>query len=420
VKLRILTCGLAATHESFTILTGLNETTSISDFDALALDPAGLLGRPVSSEDFTRKQQELRDLIHAKGGAVLFLMRASVFIQTSNRHENHYSLLQGVSEHIPNLMGPSVRVGEGSLVNLTRSAGGASSEYFRILKQRLRFTSYLESSQPLLNRLNGKIFATDSVGHAIAVEFAIGQGILCFVPIPHNVTGEQVGAAIANTIAFHFKKPFDIDVPPWCREISVPGAGAHDERIAVLERSKEDIATEISVLKDKKNELLNFKRLLYGYGKAVLEPAVRSAFRLFGFEVPEPQDYRGEWDVQLNDAATNRTAIGEVEGSKGLIDVDKYRQLNDYVDAETLEGRNHKGLLIGNGFRETDLNAAERQAQFSEHALRGAARNQFCLVPTSGLFKAVCACLRAPDDENLRIRIRDSFFETVGVWTFME
>lgn len=33
----------------------------------------------------------------------------------------------------------------------------------------------------------------------------------------------------------------------------------------------------------------------------MLEPVVRSAFKLFDFTVPEPDEYAGEWDVQLHE-----------------------------------------------------------------------------------------------------------------------
>lgn len=149
-----------------------------------------------------------------------------------------------------------------------------------------------------------------------------------------------------------------------------------------------------------------------------MEPSVRGAFRLLGFSVPEPEQYQGEWDVELRQTASGNTAIGEVEGSEGAIDVDKYRQLLDYIEAEALDGKEHKGILIGNGFRLTSPDSPERQQQFTEHALRGAARNHFCLLPTTELFKAVCSVLLAHDNENLKSSIRESILGTVGTWTF--
>jgi hypothetical protein len=122
----------------------------------------------------------------------------------------------------------------------------------------------------------------------------------------------------------------------------------------------------------------------------------------------------------LQPAETNsdRSALGEVEGLEGVIDVDKYRQLLDYIEAEALEGRDHEGILVGNGFTLTPPEAPQRQQQFSEHAKCGANRNGFCLLPTSELFKAVCAVLDAPSDEALKIAVRDSLMTTVGVWGF--
>ena len=90
----------------------------------------------------------------------------------------------------------------------------------------------------------------------------------------------------------------------------------------------------------------------------------------------------------------------------------------DYINSEALEGRDHKGILIGNGYRLTAPGAQERRNQFSNHAQNGAKRNGFCLLPASELFKAVCAVLETPDDEGLKIQIRGSILATIGVWVF--
>jgi len=47
----------------------------------------------------------------------------------------------------------------------------------------------------------------------------------------------------------------------------------------------------------------------------------------------------GDWDFELREPAAGSTAIGEVEGADGPVDVDKYRQLLDYFQAE---GTNRK------------------------------------------------------------------------------
>ena len=185
-------------------------------------------------------------------------------------------------------------------------------------------------------------------------------------------------------IKAHFDKTTEVEAPDWTSRVTVPQANVHDHQVTELTKQKEKLEAQIDALKSESEELLKYVWLLFGYGKAALEPIVRSAFRLIGFIVPEPEEYEGEWDVELRETESTRTALGEVEGSEGVIDVDKYRQLLDYIEAEALEGRDHKGILIGNGFRLLALEAPERQNQFSDHAQRGAARNDFCLVPNDG------------------------------------
>jgi hypothetical protein len=232
------------------------------------------------------------------------------------------------------------------------------------------------------------------------------------------MTGNRVGSAIVRLVEAHYGGPGEIEAPAWLVEVTVPSATASDATISELESRKQHIGAEIRQLVEQREHLLNFRVLLYGYGKSVLEPVVRSAFRLLDFGVAEPDEYKGEWDVELHDPRFQVTVIGEVEGSEGIIDVDKFRQLLNYIQDEALEGRDRKGVLIGNGYRLAPLDAAERQSQFSSHALNGAKKNGYCLLPTTELFKAVCSVLESPEDDALKTGIRNSILSTVGVWTF--
>jgi hypothetical protein len=122
--------------------------------------------------------------------------------------------------------------------------------------------------------------------------------------------------------------------------------------------------------------------------------------------------------VQLRDPRSGATALGDVEGPDGAVDVHKSRQLLDYIEGEALLTRRYKGILIGNGYRMKPPEANERQAQFTNHALIRASMYGTCLLPTTELFKAVCAVLKSPDNEGLKIEVRDSILNMVGPWTF--
>jgi hypothetical protein len=134
--------------------------------------------------------------------------------------------------------------------------------------------------------------------------------------------------------------------------------------------------------------------------------------------VLEPKEYEGEWDVDFTDEKSGASAVAEVEGSEGAINVDKLRQLLDYVESEENEGRSRKGILVGNGYRLKPLDEAERSDQFTQMAVTRARRYGYCLLPTTELFEAVCAVLRSPEDEGLKKHIRDSILSTVGPWKF--
>lgn len=415
MKRRILNYRVPATHGLISELASFFDPASLSDYDAFLIDPGALGSEGHNAIAFARRQNEVRELLMLKGGVMVSVLRPNTQLPGNL---DRYSLLQGSATNVLALMRGALREGDGSSVSVVATARGAMNGYFRVMRENLRFSAYLDASESDVVQAGGTVFAVNSIGKPIAVEFVVGSGRLCFLPVPQNVPGDRVGAAIAQIIEAHFGGSTEVEEPSWVKDSRVPGADAHDLRIAELEAEKGRISEEIARLTDLRTSLLNFRRLLFGTGTTVLEPAVRGAFRQIGFEVPEPEDYEGEWDVELREASSGRTAIAEVEGPEGPIDVDKYRQLLDYFQTEVLEGRVHKGILVGNGYRLKELNAPERQNQFTEHALRGAKQNGFCLLPTSELFKAVCAVLDAPENEGLKMELRNSILTTVGVWSF--
>jgi hypothetical protein len=416
---RILSFGVAATHSSITQLGSFEDPLAISDYDVFVFDPATLATIQPARPTFERRQSELRDLITRKDGIVICLLRTNRNINIHNFGSvSVYGLLETIFSNGINPISTSLRDGAASRWGLTANAKGAMAGYFRVLQDKLHVEAFLEADALFFVPFGGTIFASNSVGYPVAVEFVVGTGRLCFVPSPRDVSGERVGAAIARVVDSHFGGPSEINAPPWVSEVVIPGASVNDERIAELERSRTLVENEISALREQRSELTNYRHLLFGYGKTVLEPVVRRALRLIGFEAPEPAEFRGEWDVELSDPAAGKTAIGEVEGSEGPIDVNKFRQLLNYFQSEVLEDRIHKAILIGNGYRTTEPNAAERQRQFTEHVLRGARQFGFCLLPTSDLFKAVCAVLESPQDAALKVDIRHSILSAIGVWNF--
>ncbi len=445
MKPKVLNYGLAATHPAIVNMSEFCNPVSISDFDAFVFDPdafpfefrnrttARLPGHFRFSHDpyghminnaILRRRVELMQLLMRKGGVVICPLLPNNLGLSVADARGHFSTFQkyAIFEELTTVSGApiplhEIAAGSGSSIRPVESQKGTAHEYLRILKGCLRFKAHFATRPPQLDP-TGHVLAFDSVNNPIAVEFPVGAGIVSFVPVPHqNVPADRVGSALVQSVRRFFSGDAEIDEPEWAVPVQVPGANARDEEIAQLEAQYAEIGTQIDKLVRERKSLLDYKKLLFGYGKAALEPAVRSAFRSLGFNVPEPEEYEQDWDAFLT-SPEGQTIICEIEGSENAIEVGKHRQLLDYVEAEAQEGRNHKGILVGNAFRLLPLDSPERQDQFTAHVLRGAQRNQFCLVPSTELFKVVCAVLENPTDEHLKKTIRDSLLSVVGPWAF--
>jgi hypothetical protein len=442
MKLRILTLGVLATNDRITSILTFEDPISISDFDAFVCDPDAVgayfrgvgKGGPIDytatinhemlRDKLNGKRQQVEELLRTKGGVVICYLRdpditlATQVRQNGVIHESRfgkYFFLDQIeilsSYRIPFY---SVKGGVGRETKPAPTATSAARHYFRTLSPNLRFHAYFQSDFKSLGTMAIPI-AYDSVQHCTALQVKVGEGRVLFLPVPHDLPSERIGAALVQTVSRILQPEEDIDEPLWSTPIQVPGAEKHDAKIEELRERLKDVKSQLTQLQSSKAEISSYKRLLFGTGKGVLEPVVRSAFRLLGFDVLEPEQYNGEWDVELHDEG-GRTALVEVEGAEASIGVDKYRQLLDYINDEELQGRSHKGILVGNGFRNHPPD--ERGGQFSEPVIRAAHRMSFCLIPTSELFKAVCAILEKPDDDLIRVEIRASIFNTVGAWGF--
>jgi hypothetical protein len=181
VKKRILNLGIPATH-NLIVNFGVNDALSISDFDALVLDPHSLNG--ISGENYARTQNEIKDLVNVKGGIVICLLRqfAGLGFAYGNRQAESYGIFDLVA---PNVVGQlrNLHTGSGSQIQVVSGAKGASAGYFRVLTGTLRFVAYLAMTPASLEGVGGTVFALDSVQHPIGFEFVVSSGRLCFVPV---------------------------------------------------------------------------------------------------------------------------------------------------------------------------------------------------------------------------------------------
>ncbi len=326
---RILSFGVAATHGRITALSAFGDVVSMSDFDAFVFEPH-VLRTVVNLEVLSRRQAEIRDLVQRKGGLLLCILRPPCQMQTNaGGVQDVLNLFDLANPQLVAIVKSGLRMGTATKWGLVGPRKGVTFGCVQSLGNRLRPEAFLESERGFLEGVGVLTVAENSAGWPVSFEFACGPGRLCFVPVPVDVTDGQLGAAIARMVEAHFGGSVEVELPEWVAGVSVPGAAANDARIAELEKQKEEVAAELARLSEEKSQLLNFRALLFGYGKSLLEPVVRQSLR-------------------------------------------------------------------------------EKRARGFE----------YCLLPTSDLFAAVCAVLERSGDEALKSHLRGSILSTVGSWRF--
>lgn len=287
------------------------------------------------------------------------------------------------------------------------------SQYLLAFQSEFQFSCVIVPPKAWASR----VIATDKVGDPIAVDIEYLGSRVVLLPSFAPKDQSKAGAILVNVIRRMLgHRGIDEPGPDWLMGYPVQGLGTFKQDIGTLSESIKILEGERSALERKEEQLKSFQILLYGQGKHVLEPIVREAFRLLGFDAPEPDDYEEDYDLRAT--CSEGQAIGEIEGvDNGPVNVDKYRQLLDYVNQEiTKNNISYKGILIGNGHRLTD--PIKRLDQFTADARRGCKSQGFCMIATSDLFRAVNAVLADPNDDSLTTKIRQSIMTTEGDWKF--
>lgn len=283
------------------------------------------------------------------------------------------------------------------------------SQYFTEFKNDICFEVRLASSHSC------RSIAKNKVGEIIAAEVPFGQGKFIFLPpLAEGVERKRLSAILIDCIHKSLGWTISLAKPDWADKYEVPGELEARREIEGVEVKMSKLTEELEKSQERLRNLEMIKSLLYGQGKYVLEPAVRRAFRILGFNVLQPEEYEEEYDLYAPE--DDLVVIGEVEGTLGQIDIKKYRQLLDYVERESEKGKKCKGVLIGNGYWEEK--PEERGEQFTSEAILGARRQKFCRMTTFELFKSVCYVLAESSKEEIKQSIKQSILSCEDEFKF--
>jgi hypothetical protein len=205
MKRRVLSYGTSGTHSSISPLSDFGLALSISDYDAFILDPVALANHAFMPDILYRRRKELRDLVQVKGGIVICILRAEPLVNFGQAGVTPaYTLFDPAGHPQVTFLRAKLQLGLGSQIRLVQTAKGAVSGYLRVLQQHLHFEAYLETDDASVVQSGGTVFAVNSLGSPVALEFSVGGGRLCFVPVAEGITGERLGAAFAQVVDAHF------------------------------------------------------------------------------------------------------------------------------------------------------------------------------------------------------------------------
>ena len=443
MKFRVLAVDFHVVGENVTNVS-FHDLWSFSDYDVIVLDPINIsnkwrLIRPrkdgslLTYSDFDkgfskglvetmeRRAEETKLLLEKTGGIVICFLRQKGTVLKCKfsgyiRWIHRYSWLPRKELKRGNVFSgqyfdPTSRLGqEITEINKTHPF----SQYFEALTEKICFEAVIDDSGVLEV---AKPIAKNKVGEVVALELSFGEGKFIFLPPPlKSVDKDRIDGVLIDCIrkSLHWTKP--LIKPDWINKYELPGESEvekefeeHQGKIAVLEKKKQSIEA-----RRERFEML--KGMLYEQGKYGLEPPVREAFRILGFKVLDPEEYEEDYDLYIKEP--NLTIIGEIEGSNKQMDVQKYRQLLDYVNSKVEEGENIKGILIGNGF--INVEPDKRNEQFTEKAILGCGRQKFCRMTTYELFKAIRAILSESDNKELKKFVKQKVLKCDDEFKFDE
>lgn len=425
-KLKILSAGYEAGKDNkYGIIDGhLCQKESFSEYDVLIIDPTNMdiisdsAYLNLLKEYLKRRPEEIKLLLERTGGIVICFLRKKMFVAEPI---HRYTWLPQKGYPYPEYKGEYWYFSPDDF-NLVPREGrevkdidktNPFSQYFEAFKNDLSFEVIIDKGEGILKF--SKIIAKSRVGDIIGFELPFGPGKFIFLPPPSNtIDKDKLFGVLLDCIKKSFEWTEPLNKPDWLNKYPLDKNQEKE-----IEKSIKSVENKIDKMQSEKQKLENerkrfefLKSLLYEQGKFGLELPVREAFRILGFNVLESDDY----DLYIKEGEL--WIIGEIEGSRKPIYIEKLNQLNTYVSQERIKGDECKGILIGNGYIEKEPD--ERGEQFTDGAIKACKSLNYCRMTTYELFKAVRAVLSEPNNKELRQGLKERILKCEGEFKLRE
>jgi len=280
--------------------------------------------------------------------------------------------------------------------------------YFQKLKEQIAYDAVIDNEW---KHLKDCVIARDPAGNIMAMELPISQGRAILLPPNNCQDSRKVGGILLECLEAFERTPSSAPDIPWLDDFTLSGENQIEEQIGKIDDQISESGKKKRQLMSEKNDITKYKALLWGKDEHQLEPIVRDALRVIGLNIFQRDKYEEDYDIYGKE--DDLFLVGEIGGSKGQIDVKKYRQLLAYCEQERVDKEHKvKGLLIGNGLCEQ--NPKERGEQFSPQTIRGCESQKFCYMTTYTLYEILERILANKTDEALKKQIMQKILETAG------
>lgn len=177
--------------------------------------------------------------------------------------------------------------------------------------------------------------------------------------------------------------------PEWTDDIKISGIEKIMKEIDVKKDEMKKIQVRLLQLSVEKDNLEKYKRLLYASDKE-LEQIVKESLQFIGLKnvrdgkAPEKED--GLFDFQYVHVDV---CVIEVKGVKNNVELDDFRQLDNWVWDYKNDNKKSKGLLISNTYRMEDVSSSATKRMNYDDFQEYYRQHEICVLPTLTIFELI-------------------------------
>jgi len=282
------------------------------------------------------------------------------------------------------------------------------NQFFSAFKNQISYTAYfdLDASE------SPEYFILNKSNKGIGVVLPAFEGLIVLLPpIEYDKNNNKLIGVIRSCAKQFLTKNIQTPPPPWVKEFKLFGEAELDSKASEIQLEIEKLQGNKIKIEEEKNEITQFKGLLFEQGHKLEELVIKS-FQKMGFEAENRKMDDLEHDVVFE--SPEGKGLAEIEGKDNdAVHISKLDQLNRAVDEDfELRGEYPQGILIGNHYRLT--NPVNRKEPFTEKVHIVAKKKSFGLLTTFEIFNAVKYILANPDDTDFKLQCRNRILKIVG------